>query len=199
MTQEQKARAYDKALERASKLSKLTVQNPFDTVSQMMEEVFPELAENEDERIRKALIEYFNEQCDMSDWNGVYGYQVVAWLEKQGNKTEEYIFRPIVGCSIDDAARQAIDKVTNGENIVFSFNGFYMKIYNDTNTDNIINSYYDFCKKQGIPKWTEEDEPPLEEVCGSIKYAEKHRKTCSEKLTKLQLDWLKSLKQRMEE
>ena len=39
---------------------------------------------NEDEKIRKALIEYFNEQCDMSDWNGVYGYQVVVWLEKQG-------------------------------------------------------------------------------------------------------------------
>ena len=45
---------------------------------------FPELRESEDEKIRKALIEYFNEQCDMSDWNGVYGYQVVAWLEKQG-------------------------------------------------------------------------------------------------------------------
>ena len=39
---------------------------------------------NEDEKIRKALIEYFNEQCDMSDWNGVYGYQVVAWLKTQG-------------------------------------------------------------------------------------------------------------------
>jgi len=45
---------------------------------------FPELQESEDERIRKALIEYFEEQCDMSDWNGVYGYQVLAWLEKQG-------------------------------------------------------------------------------------------------------------------
>lgn len=42
--------------------------------------------ESEDEKIRKALIEYFNEQCDMSDWNGVYGYQVIAWLEKQGEQ-----------------------------------------------------------------------------------------------------------------
>lgn len=49
------------------------------------EKYFPELKEPNDERIRKALIEYFGEQCDMSDWNGVYGYQVLAWLEKQGH------------------------------------------------------------------------------------------------------------------
>lgn len=40
-----------------------------------------EWSEEDDERIRKALIEYFGEQCDMSDWNGVYGYQVFAWLK----------------------------------------------------------------------------------------------------------------------
>lgn len=51
--------------------------------------IFPELEENEDERIRKALIEYFGEQCDMSDWNGVYGYQVLAWLEKQSQEPKK--------------------------------------------------------------------------------------------------------------
>ena len=79
-------------------------------------------------------------------------------IEKQGNKTEEYIFRPIAGSTIDNAARQAINKATNGENIVFSFNGFYMKIYKDTTIDNIINSYNDFCKKQCKPKWSEEQQ-----------------------------------------
>lgn len=53
-----------------------------------LEGIFPELKESGDEKIRKALIEYFNEQCDMSDWNGVYGYQVVAWLEKQKSVKE---------------------------------------------------------------------------------------------------------------
>ena len=33
-----------------------------------------------------------------------------------------------------------------------------MKIYKDTTIDNIINSYNDFCKKQGKSKWSEEDE-----------------------------------------
>ena len=46
---------YKEALERASKLR---VQNPFDTVSQMMEHVFPELKESEDERIRKAAVAF---------------------------------------------------------------------------------------------------------------------------------------------
>ena len=49
------------------------------------------IPESEDERIRKALLEYFGEQCDMSNWNGVYGYEVYAWLEKQGEqKTAEW-------------------------------------------------------------------------------------------------------------
>ena len=63
-----------------------------DSTKAVLEDILPELAESDDERIRKALIEYFNEQCDMSDWNGVYGYQVVAWLEKQ-ESVEEIVSR----------------------------------------------------------------------------------------------------------
>lgn len=55
-------------------------------VLEEVKNIFPELKELEDEKIRKALIEYFGEQCYMSDWNGVYGYQVLAWLEKQGKQ-----------------------------------------------------------------------------------------------------------------
>ena len=55
---------------------------------------FADAKENlsEDERIRKALLEYFGEQCDMSNWNGVYGYEIYAWLEKQGeqNHTDKF-------------------------------------------------------------------------------------------------------------
>lgn len=108
--------------------------------------------ELEDERIRQALLEYFGEECDTVTINGIYCYKIYDWLKKQGNKSEEHVFSPMTGCSIDEAARQAIDKTRNGENIVFSFNGFYMKIYNDTTVDNIVNSYNDFCKKQSEQK-----------------------------------------------
>ena len=53
-----------------------------------IELAFPELAESEDERIRKALLDYYGKQCDMSDVNGVYAYEVCAWLEKQKINTE---------------------------------------------------------------------------------------------------------------
>lgn len=68
---------YKQALEKASKLR---VQNPFDTVGQMVEYIFPELAESEDERIRKELIQLISYMHDADhrkkDW--------LAWLEKQG-------------------------------------------------------------------------------------------------------------------
>jgi len=73
---------YKEALERAN----VAYKDEDRHLKATLERIFPELAESEDERIRKALIEFFGEQCDMSDWNGVYGYQVFAWLEKQGEQ-----------------------------------------------------------------------------------------------------------------
>ena len=55
---------------------------------QFLENIFPELRESGDERIRKALLEYFGKQCDMSDCNGIYGYEVYDWLKKQGEKVD---------------------------------------------------------------------------------------------------------------
>ena len=65
---------YKKALERASKLR---VQNPFDTVSQMMEHVFPELQESEGEKIKKEIISALK----WANHKGVYDKHI-AWLEK---------------------------------------------------------------------------------------------------------------------
>ena len=44
--------------------------------------------ENEDEMIRKALLEYFGEECDTATINGIYCYKIYDWLEKQG---EQYV------------------------------------------------------------------------------------------------------------
>ena len=80
MTTEEKAKAYDKALERASKLR---VQNPFDTVSQMMEHIFPELSESEDERIRKDVKRAISVALDYSYFDKETANNCLAWLEKQ--------------------------------------------------------------------------------------------------------------------
>ena len=42
--------------------------------------IFPELKESEDEKVRKALIRFHKSTMDI---DGIKGYEIVAWLEKQ--------------------------------------------------------------------------------------------------------------------
>ena len=77
---------YKKALERASKLR---FQNPFDTVSQMVEYIFPELKESENEKIRKAIHIYLDWLDGHKDYQPKGDYTIkdmIAWLEKQGKQ-----------------------------------------------------------------------------------------------------------------
>ena len=90
MTQEEKAKAYDEAIEKARSLH-----DNYDSVSTLidikeeLEHIFPLLAESEDERIRKALAEGL---CDVtgelgwSDFGGIPIDEILSWLEKQGKK-----------------------------------------------------------------------------------------------------------------
>ena len=81
---EEKAKRYDEALKVLHKYDGAHIMFTQD----LKEEMFPELKESEDERIRKALIRYFtlsdehayNEAC------GVSYRDIVAYLEKQGEQ-----------------------------------------------------------------------------------------------------------------
>jgi hypothetical protein len=48
-----------------------------------LEEVFPELKESEDEKIRKALVRFHKSTIDV---DGIKGEEIVAWLEKQNEQ-----------------------------------------------------------------------------------------------------------------
>ena len=53
-----------------------------------LENIFPELKESEDEKIRKTLIEHIK---GITSWNyflGISKEQMIAWLKKQGEKKE---------------------------------------------------------------------------------------------------------------
>ena len=54
-----------------------------------LEHIFPELAESEDERIRKTLLDHFKQNRDEGDyderWNGLSYDSIITWLEKQGS------------------------------------------------------------------------------------------------------------------
>lgn len=79
MTTAEKAHAYDEALEKAKKLCEYPTTQPFVST---LEEIFPELKESEDERVREWLIDWAN-AVNWSKQFPVTKEQVLAWLEKQ--------------------------------------------------------------------------------------------------------------------
>ena len=82
MTQEQKAKAYDEALERARKIHNEILDNEILGFPDQIREIFPELRESEDERIYNEIMEFFkmNEKRCIVD-NSYTRW--IAWLEKQ--------------------------------------------------------------------------------------------------------------------
>ena len=83
MTQEQKAKRYDEALERAIKLQENS--NGM-ILKKWLLDIFPELRESENERIRKEMIFYFQEeipQCSIKE-HADKMREFITWLEKKG-------------------------------------------------------------------------------------------------------------------
>lgn len=84
MTIEEKAKAYDGVLKQIKECT--PDENGFIII--YPQEIFPELKESEDERIRKWLIGYFNQYIidgmPQVFGNGLNVKDVIAWLEKQG-------------------------------------------------------------------------------------------------------------------
>lgn len=79
MNYEQK---YKEALEKARQFSEHPLQ---EDSSSIVEYIFPELKESEDERIRKWLIDWAK-AVNWSERFTISKEQVLAWLEKQGKK-----------------------------------------------------------------------------------------------------------------
>ena len=77
---EEKAKAYDEAIERANELNYVSDKDSLQRKT--VEHIFPELKESEDERIRKRLIELFKGHWS-DEWYGLKVDKVLAWLEKQ--------------------------------------------------------------------------------------------------------------------
>ena len=77
----EKAAAYDKAFEIAK--AKYSMQDQ--PIHQDLVDIFPELADSEDEKIRKYLIELIKEERDTKSFNriGINNDKIIAWLEKQ--------------------------------------------------------------------------------------------------------------------
>jgi hypothetical protein len=90
MTQEEKAKAYDKAIERAKEyeIRKNCLVRPH--------LIFPELKESEDDKIRKDLIAFlediwhFGKNANFDKWDKSDCSDWIAWLEKKREKKPEW-------------------------------------------------------------------------------------------------------------
>ena len=95
---EEKAKAYDMAINKIMDYRNGNTKMYTD-VNKAIDYLFPELVESEDEKVKKALIEYFNDlkekadyvnslgfaQEDFVDVNGYGISDFISWLEKQGS------------------------------------------------------------------------------------------------------------------
>ena len=108
MTQEEKAKAYDKALEIARKInSGEGVAVPSDWT--ICETIFPELKESEDEKIRKWLITQLELKSDVNNPHDLelMILKSIDWLEKQGEQKPQgkSAFETINEKKVDNATK----------------------------------------------------------------------------------------------
>jgi len=140
---EEKAKAYDKAIAYAKKLLKtignatlgnLVLKNEF-------ENMFPQLKENEDDGIRKEIIEYFKHYSG-GDNVSIKFPEWIAWLEKQSeqkpNNKLETKFK--VGEWLVHNERKIIVKVVNASPLVYEV--VDVLGYHHTITDTAIENNY---------------------------------------------------------
>ena len=203
MTQEEKAKAYELALEKAMKLYERG------TITENLSYLFPELKESGDEVVRKTLIEFFEERNKTRiTWCGVYVQKILAWLEKQGKKDvrNENLEQLLAADNIfqmamnDDMVQEAKTKAINalselnigkllgietqGENLNMAKSPQLGEQKQEKNKGNI----------GGVSSnWSEEDEDMLNDAIGAIGAADFYTDDGKQELE----NWLKSLKQRI--
>lgn len=103
MTDKEKAKAYDEAIERAKDFMNGEVHYALKKGENIMCWVFPQLRESDDERLRKALMqnlkERFGTKGNMGE--GLDMPDVLAWFDKQGEQKPNYCHHEVdlSGCS----------------------------------------------------------------------------------------------------
>ena len=133
MTEKEKAKAYDKAIEIAKK----------SYCNRIIEEIFPELKESEDEKIRKEIISILRNAYWTSNKNRFN--ELVAWLEKQGEQ------KPCMVQWKGDNLKEVIDFTGKDKNFEKWFKSFeeYEKYVHEHN--NIFKLFNEDCSHYEIP------------------------------------------------
>ena len=110
---EEKAKHYDEAIEKAKDYYHLGDDKHKMAIDAkaVMEYIFPELKESEDEGIRKTLINGFNKLDKSAVWyNGITNGQILAWLERQGKNSMG--ISEATKQELEDSLNKALEKET---------------------------------------------------------------------------------------
>lgn len=168
MTIEEKAKAYDKAIERTKYyLTNIGVspdEEPIDVAKKMSEYIFPQLYESEDEKIRKHLICLFKKEYGNNSsarFAGIKVKDIIAWLEKrdeQKHTTPKFkvgdMIRHIkegITCKIDSIDTEYRVSGCNGTHLPFD-----------------AEDYWELVEQESV-EWSEEDEKILKEVVSILR------------------------------
>ncbi len=206
---EEKAKAYDEALKVLHKYDGANIMFTQD----LKEEMFPELKESKDEKIKKAIIKHFRNEITADKYYGVDKEDIIVWLERQGEQRPSMI--QWTGDNLKDVIEftgkyQEFDKwfrtwydyecyVHSHDNIFKLFNedgshfevpvgAWIVKTPDGYNTA----SRYVFKQK---PTWNEKDEAMIEIIINDI-VAIKERTYCKNVCDE-EINWLESLKERI--
>ena len=191
MTTEEKAKAYDKAIERAK-------QHCADYV---VETIFSELKESEGERIRKDIISFVEQAIDA-------GYGIIskerkekwiAWLKKQGEQN-------LVNTDLDELVIQLEETIGTSPHSRETIKDFfkmavqkYMNCLKIANGEigSLVEENYRLKEKQGkqMPAWSEEDEDIRDTIIRDLKHLGGDIVNVKPAY-KEEVGWLKSLKER---
>ena len=194
MTQEEKARAYDEALKVAEKYHNGTLKD-------VMETIFPELKESEDERIRKGIIRNLEYLMDRAE--GFVKDELkerIAWLEKQGEHKPDDKVEPkfkigdIIRLKDGDGLEWTVEGVLN--------NGYYTIVCADRDDFIQLDDKWELVEQK--PAWSEEDErlrtsciKHIEEELERIrndKYGHSEIISVLKESCRERINWLKSIK-----
>ena len=176
MTQAEKTKAYDKALERAKKELNTCGSQDCDAARQIFR-LFPELKESEDGKIKKALMKFIEKfPYERLENDGVSVKDALAWLEKQGeqktwSEEDESLRLRTIGaletCKIGSPTKCVDEQI------------------------NWLKSLKDRIQLQPKQNWSEEDQNALEDVREAVVHY------WGGDTQDILLYWLKSIKQKI--
>lgn len=179
-------KAYKEALERANQL---LIDGCSNYDKETIWNIFPEIMEDKDERIRKEILEYIDKATGCKEW--------VAWLKKQGEKSEQKeinlaeilkhypreteLYSPLYGklwlaevdeeCKIITCYKHPLDKgctraILKQEDTVSFYSNGTTGLPDCSVSNDCMLFLYD-SEKQGEQKsaWSEEDEKWIDRAC----------------------------------